>query len=80
MLKVRRFLRLINADEVLGTHSRISVSASFRGLNNASDRDGKLTQVNQDQLMKEAGKTAERIAGRLNMKKIVKLQWPLMRI
>jgi hypothetical protein len=76
VLKVRRFLRLINADEVLGTHSRISVSAPFLGLNNASDRDGKLTQVNQDQLMKEAGKTAERIAGRLNMKKIVNLQWP----
>jgi len=40
-------------------------------------RDGKLTQIDQDQLMKEVSKTAERIAGRLNMKKIVKLQWPV---
>lgn len=40
-------------------------------------RDGRLTQVDQDQIMQEVGKTAERIAGRLNMKKIVKLQWPV---
>lgn len=40
-------------------------------------RDGRLTQVDQDQIMKEVNKTAERIAGRLNMKKIVKLQWPV---
>ena len=40
-------------------------------------RDGRLTQVDQDQIMKEVCKTAERIAGRLNMKKIVKLQWPV---
>jgi len=40
-------------------------------------RDGRLTQVDQDQIMQEVSKTAERIAGRLNMKKIVKLQWPV---
>ena len=40
-------------------------------------RDGRLTQVDQDQIMQEVRKTAERIAGRLNMKKIVKLQWPV---
>ena len=40
-------------------------------------RDGRLTQVDQDQIMQEVGKTAGRIAGRLNMKKIVKLQWPV---
>ena len=40
-------------------------------------RDGRLTQVDQDQIMQEVCKTAERIAGRLNMKKILKLQWPV---
>jgi len=40
-------------------------------------RDGRLTQVDQDQIMQEVCKTADRIAGRLNMKKIVKLQWPV---
>ena len=40
-------------------------------------RDGRLTQVDQDQIMQEVCKTAARIAGRLNMKKIVKLQWPV---
>jgi 5-methylthioadenosine/S-adenosylhomocysteine deaminase len=40
-------------------------------------RDGRLTQIDQDQVMKEVSKTAERIAGRLNMKKINKLQWPV---
>jgi 5-methylthioadenosine/S-adenosylhomocysteine deaminase len=40
-------------------------------------RDGRLTQVDQDQIMQEVAKTALRIAGRLNMKKIVKLQWPV---
>ena len=40
-------------------------------------RDGRLTQVDQDQIMQEVGKTAGRIAGRLNMKKIVKLRWPV---
>jgi len=40
-------------------------------------RDGRLTQIDQDHVMKEVSKTAERIAGRLNMKKIIKLQWPV---
>ena len=40
-------------------------------------RDGRLTQVDQDQIMREVVKTAERIASRLNMKKIVKLRWPV---
>jgi 5-methylthioadenosine/S-adenosylhomocysteine deaminase len=40
-------------------------------------RDGRLTQIDQDQIMKDVQKTAERIAGRLDMKKIVKLRWPV---
>lgn len=40
-------------------------------------RDGQLTKVDQSQIMKEVGKTAKRIADRLNMKTIVKLQWPV---
>ncbi len=40
-------------------------------------RDGSLTRIDQDQLMAEVRKTAARIAGRLNMKKIVKLRWPV---
>jgi cytosine/adenosine deaminase-related metal-dependent hydrolase len=40
-------------------------------------RDGKLTKIDQDAMMREVVKTAERIAGRLDMKKIVKLRWPV---
>ncbi len=40
-------------------------------------RDGRLTRIDQDAIMREVGKTAARIAGRLDMKKIVKLQWPV---
>ncbi len=40
-------------------------------------RDGRLTGIDQEQLMREVSKTAERIAGRLNMGKIVKLRWPV---
>ena len=40
-------------------------------------RDGRLTRIDQDAVMREVGKTAQRIAGRLDMKKIVKLQWPV---
>jgi len=40
-------------------------------------RDGRLTKIDQDQVMREVSETAERIAGRLDMKKIVKLQWPV---
>lgn len=37
----------------------------------------RLTQVDQDLIMKEVRKTADRIAGRLNMNKILKLRWPV---
>ncbi len=40
-------------------------------------RDGRLTKVDQDQIMREVRDTALRIAGRLDMKKIVKLRWPV---
>jgi hypothetical protein len=40
-------------------------------------RDGRLTRIDQDAVMREVEKTASRIAGRLDMKKIVKLQWPV---
>ncbi|MFA5902170.1 MAG: amidohydrolase family protein [Hyphomicrobium sp.] len=40
-------------------------------------RDGRLTQIDQDQIMKEVPKTAERIASRLDMKKMLKLRWPV---
>ena len=33
--------------------------------------------VDQDLIMKEVRKTADRIAGRLNMNKILKLRWPV---
>jgi 5-methylthioadenosine/S-adenosylhomocysteine deaminase len=39
--------------------------------------DGRLTHVDQDQIMVEVARTAERIAGRLDMKKVVKLRWPV---
>ncbi len=40
-------------------------------------RDGRLTKIDQDAVMQEVQKTAERIAGRLNMKKMLKLRWPV---
>jgi len=40
-------------------------------------RDGRLTKIDQDAVMREVQTTAERIAGRLNMKKLVKLRWPV---
>ena len=40
-------------------------------------RDGRLTRIDQDAIMREVTKTAARIAGRLDMKKILKLQWPV---
>jgi 5-methylthioadenosine/S-adenosylhomocysteine deaminase len=40
-------------------------------------RDGRLTKVDQDEIMREVRKTATRIAERIDMKKIVKLQWPV---
>jgi hypothetical protein len=36
-----------------------------------------LTRIDQDQVMREVRDTALRIAGRLDMKKIVKLRWPV---
>lgn len=40
-------------------------------------KDGRLTKVDHDQLMREVVTAGERIAGRLDMKKIVKLTWPV---
>jgi cytosine/adenosine deaminase-related metal-dependent hydrolase len=40
-------------------------------------RDGRTTMIDQDAVMREVTKTAKRIAGRLDMKKIVKLRWPV---
>jgi 5-methylthioadenosine/S-adenosylhomocysteine deaminase len=39
--------------------------------------DGKLTRIDHDDLMREVGVAAQRIAARLDMKKLVKLQWPV---
>jgi 5-methylthioadenosine/S-adenosylhomocysteine deaminase len=39
--------------------------------------NGRLAKVDQDQIMREVRSTALRIAGRLDMKKIVKLRWPV---
>ncbi|MFM9888955.1 MAG: amidohydrolase family protein [Burkholderiales bacterium] len=40
-------------------------------------KDGKPTRISYDDVMREVKTTAERIAGRLNMKKMIKLQWPV---
>ncbi len=40
-------------------------------------KDGKLAQVDHDEILRQVAKAAERIAGRLDMKKIVKLLWPV---
>lgn len=40
-------------------------------------RDGRVITIDQDAIMREVRNTAARIAGRLDMKKIVKLQWPV---
>ena len=40
-------------------------------------RDGKLTKVDHDEIMRQVGITSQRIAGRLDMKKVVKLLWPV---
>jgi len=40
-------------------------------------RDGKLTKVDHDEIMRQVGVTSQRIAGRLDMKKVVKLLWPV---
>lgn len=38
---------------------------------------GRLSKIDQDQVMREVRETAQRIAGRLDMKKILKLRWPV---
>lgn len=40
-------------------------------------RDGRFARIDQEQVMREVGKAARRIAERLDMKKLVKLQWPV---
>lgn len=40
-------------------------------------RDGRLVRIDQDEVMREVVKAGERITGRLNMKKVMKLQWPV---
>ena len=40
-------------------------------------RDGRLTRIDQDAVMREVVKAGERITGRLNMKKVLKLRWPV---
>lgn len=41
-------------------------------------RDGKLTQVDEGAVMREVAKAGARITGRLDMKKVMKLQWPVL--
>ena len=40
-------------------------------------REGKLTKVDHDEIMRQVGVTSQRIAARLDMKKVVKLLWPV---
>lgn len=40
-------------------------------------RDGRLTRVDEATVLAEVRETAQRIASRLDMEKIVKLQWPV---
>lgn len=40
-------------------------------------KDGRLTKIDHDALMRQVGESAQRIAARLDMKKLVKLQWPV---
>jgi 5-methylthioadenosine/S-adenosylhomocysteine deaminase len=40
-------------------------------------RDGRLARVDQDEIMREVVKAGERITQRLNMKKVMKLRWPV---
>jgi hypothetical protein len=40
-------------------------------------RDGRLVRVDHDEIMREVVKAGKRITGRLNMKKVMKLQWPV---
>jgi 5-methylthioadenosine/S-adenosylhomocysteine deaminase len=40
-------------------------------------RDGRLTRIDQDEVVREAARAGARITGRLNMKKVMKLRWPV---
>lgn len=40
-------------------------------------RDGRLVRIDQDQVMREVIQAGKRITGRLNMKQVMKLQWPV---
>jgi cytosine/adenosine deaminase-related metal-dependent hydrolase len=40
-------------------------------------RDGRLVRIDQDEVMREVVKAGERITGRLNMNKVMKLLWPV---
>jgi hypothetical protein len=40
-------------------------------------RDGRLTRIDQDEVMREVVKAGSRITGRLDMKKVMKLRWPV---
>ena len=40
-------------------------------------KDGRLTRIDHDALMREVGVAAQRIASRLDMKKLVKGLWPV---
>ena len=40
-------------------------------------RDGRLVRIDQDEVMREVIQAGKRITGRLNMKKVMKLQWPV---
>jgi len=40
-------------------------------------RDGRLTRIDQDQVLREVIEAGSRITGRLNMSKVLKLRWPV---
>jgi len=40
-------------------------------------RDGRPTRIDQDDVMREVVRAGERVTGRLNMKKVMKLLWPV---
>ncbi len=40
-------------------------------------RDGRLVRIDQDELIREVVKAGDRITGRLDMKKVMKLRWPV---
>jgi cytosine/adenosine deaminase-related metal-dependent hydrolase len=40
-------------------------------------RDGRLVRIDQDALIREVAKAGERVTGCLDMKKMMKLRWPV---